>query len=87
MLDGLLPLLARCLRSRHADIVSLALRIHALLVPLPLPGQSVAGSSYPIWSTSPIMLCRPTHCVSSSSRVVGLSSLSVAFQQCACMAR
>ena len=39
MLDGLLPTLVRALRSRHAAIVSLALRSLALLVPLPLPGQ------------------------------------------------
>ena len=38
MLDGLLPVLVRALRSRHAAVVSLALRCLALLVPLPLPG-------------------------------------------------
>lgn len=38
MLDGLLPLLVRGLRSRHAAVASLALRCLALLVPLPLPG-------------------------------------------------
>ena len=38
MLDGLLPLLVRALRSRHAAVASLALRCLALLVPLPLPG-------------------------------------------------
>lgn len=40
MLDGLLPLLARALRSRHGSIVRDGLRVFALLAPLPLPGES-----------------------------------------------
>ncbi len=39
MLDGLLPVLARALKSRHAAVAEKALRCLALLAPLPLPGQ------------------------------------------------
>ena len=38
MLDGLLPLLVRAMRSRHGSVASAALRIFSVLVPLPLPG-------------------------------------------------
>ena len=51
MLDGLLPLLVRALRSRHAAVASLALRCLALLVPLPLPGTAVSPA---------IPMCVPT---------------------------
>ncbi len=39
MLDGLLPVLGRALRSRHAAVTERSLRCLALLAPLPLPGQ------------------------------------------------
>lgn len=39
MMDGLLPVLGRALRSRHAAVTGSALRCLALLAPLPLPGQ------------------------------------------------
>ncbi|BDA46528.1 probable small subunit processome component 20 homolog [Coccomyxa sp. Obi] len=38
MMDGLLPVLGRALRSRHAAVTERALRCLALLAPLPLPG-------------------------------------------------
>ncbi|KAK9818396.1 hypothetical protein WJX72_012002 [[Myrmecia] bisecta] len=43
MLDPLLPLLVRAMKSRHATSVSLALRSLAFLVPLALPGLPRAG--------------------------------------------
>ena len=39
LLDPMLPLLVRALRSRHANSVSLALKCLAFLIRLPLPGQ------------------------------------------------
>ena len=39
MLDPMLPLLVRALRSRHANSVSLALKCLAFLIRLPLPGH------------------------------------------------
>lgn len=39
MLDGLLPVLSRALRSRHAAVAEKALRCLALVAPLPLPGK------------------------------------------------
>ena len=39
LLDPMLPLLVRALRSRHAKSVSLALKCLAFLIRLPLPGQ------------------------------------------------
>ena len=39
MLDPMLPLLVRALRSRHANSVSLALKCLAFLIRLPLPGM------------------------------------------------
>lgn len=38
LLDPMLPLLVRALRSRHANSVSLALKCLAFLIRLPLPG-------------------------------------------------
>ena len=38
MLDGMLPVLARALKSRHTAVAEKALRCLALLAPLPLPG-------------------------------------------------
>ena len=39
LLDPMLPLLVRALRSRHANSVSLALKCLSFLVRLPLPGR------------------------------------------------
>lgn len=39
LLDPMLPLLVRAVRSRHAASVSLALKSLAVLVRLPLPGM------------------------------------------------
>ena len=39
LLDPMLPLLVRAVKSRHANSVSLALKCLAVLVRLPLPGK------------------------------------------------
>lgn len=41
LLDPMLPLLVRALRSRHANSVSLALKCLAFLIRLPLPGSTL----------------------------------------------
>ena len=51
LLDPMLPLLVRALRSRHADSVSLALKCLAFLIRLPLPGNS--NSSFQVTVTCP----------------------------------
>lgn len=45
LLDPMLPLLIRALRSRHANSVSLALKCLSFLVRLPLPGEPKSTTS------------------------------------------